>query len=91
ATQRQTQPQLAVVQEREAAFRPQEARRGPAEEYALSAYAPPETGPNGALLGFAAALVISFGTALLALQRAELRLARARSRGLPRDRTTRFR
>ncbi|MDQ3981700.1 MAG: VWA domain-containing protein [Actinomycetota bacterium] len=91
ATQRQTQPQLAVVQEREAAFRPQEARRGPTEEYALSAYAPPETGPNGALLGFAAALVISFGTALLALQRAELRLARARSRGLPRDRTTRFR
>ena len=79
ATQRQTQPQLAVVQEREASFRPAEARRGAAEEYALSAYAPPRAGPNQAMLGLAAALVIGFGTALLKLQRAELRLARQRA------------
>ena len=80
ATQRQTQVQLAVVQEREAAFAPSEARRSAAEEYALSSYTPPRAGPNQAMLGFAAALVIGFGTAMVALQRAEMRLAHQRSR-----------
>lgn len=81
ATQRQTQPQLAVVQQRSADFQPAEARRGPSEEYALSSYVPPRSGPNQVMLGFAAALVITFGTALLAKQRVELRLARQRFRG----------
>ncbi|MDQ3953685.1 MAG: VWA domain-containing protein [Actinomycetota bacterium] len=79
ASQRQTQPQLAVVQQRTADFAPAEARRGASEEYALSSYAPPRAGPNGAMLGLAAALVIAFGTAMLAAQRVELRLARQRS------------
>jgi hypothetical protein len=79
ATQRQTQPQLAVVQQRSADFRPAEANRGPTEEYALSSYVPPRAGPSGAMLGLAAALVIGFGTALLAAQRVEIRVARQRA------------